>query len=59
MRVSHEFGQRGAAEDGVVGCLEVSDLELDVLGAVVFLGLEVTGSTTCPRGTAVLPGTMP
>ena len=38
MRDSHKLGQSGSAEDGVIGSLEVSDLELDVLGAVVLSG---------------------
>jgi hypothetical protein len=31
----HELGDSRSAEDGMVGRLEVSDLELDVLGTVV------------------------
>jgi hypothetical protein len=32
----HEFGDSRFAEDGMVGSLEIRDIELDVLGAVVF-----------------------
>jgi hypothetical protein len=31
----HELGDGRSAEDGMVGCLEVRDLELYVLGTVV------------------------
>ena len=31
---SHELGQSRSAEDGMIGSLEVGNLELDVLGAV-------------------------
>ena len=40
MRDSHEFDQSWPAEDGMVGSLEVSDLELDVLSAVMVFGPE-------------------
>jgi hypothetical protein len=38
----HELGDGWSAEDGVVGGLEVRDLELDVLGTIVVL--------RCPEG---------
>jgi hypothetical protein len=31
----HELGDGRSAKDGMVGCLEVRDLELDVLGMIV------------------------
>jgi hypothetical protein len=34
----HELGDSWSAEDGMVGSLEVCNLELDVLGAVVLPG---------------------
>jgi hypothetical protein len=34
----HELGDRCSTEDGMAGSLEVRDLELDVLGAVVLAG---------------------
>jgi hypothetical protein len=56
----HELGDGRSAEDGVVGSLEVRDLELDVLGTVVVPRFpKVTGRTTEPSGIAALPGTMP
>jgi hypothetical protein len=36
VRYRHELGDSWSTEDGMVGSLEVRDLELDVLGAVVF-----------------------
>jgi hypothetical protein len=35
VRHCHEFGDGRSAEDGMVGSLEVRDLELDVLSTVV------------------------
>jgi hypothetical protein len=56
----HELGDSWPTEDGMVGSLEVRDLELDVLGAVVLPGFpKVTGRTTEPSGIAAFPGTMP
>jgi hypothetical protein len=56
----HELGDGRSAEDGVVGGLEVRDLELDVLGTIVArVSPKVTGRTTEPSGIAALPGTMP
>jgi hypothetical protein len=44
----------------MVGCLEVRDFELDVLGTVVVRDSpKVTGRTTGPSGIAAFPGTMP
>lgn len=37
---SHELGQSGSTKDGVIGSIKVSDLELDVLGAIVLLCTE-------------------
>jgi hypothetical protein len=34
----HELGDSWSTEDGMVGILEVRDLELDVLGVVVLHG---------------------
>ena len=36
----HELGEGGSSQDGVVGGLELGDLEVDVLGAVVVAGAE-------------------
>ena len=36
----HELGKGGSPKDGVVGGLELGDLEVDVLGAVVVAGAE-------------------
>jgi len=36
----HELGEGGSSQDGVVGGLELGDLEVDVLGAVVVAGTE-------------------
>jgi hypothetical protein len=54
----HELGDSRSAEDGMVGCLEVRDFELDVLG-LSRDSPKVTGRTTEPSGIAALPGTMP
>jgi hypothetical protein len=55
----HELGDSRSAEDGMVGSLDVCNLELDVLGAVVLPGSpKVTGRTTKPSGIAAFPGTM-
>jgi hypothetical protein len=35
MRYDHEFSDRGATKDSVVGALEVSDHEVDVVGTEV------------------------
>jgi hypothetical protein len=56
----HELGDSQYAEDGVVGGLEIRDLELDVLDTIVVPSCpKVTGRTTEPSGIAALPGTMP
>jgi hypothetical protein len=34
----HELGEGGSSQDGLVGGLELGDLEVDVLGAVVVVG---------------------
>jgi len=36
----HKFGERGSSQDDVVGGLELGDLEVDVLGAVVVPSVE-------------------
>ena len=36
----HELGEGGSSKDGVVGGLELGDLEDDILGAVVVAGAE-------------------
>ena len=36
----HELGEGGSSQDGVVGDLKLSDLEVDVIGAVVVAGAE-------------------
>jgi hypothetical protein len=55
----HELGDGRSAEDGMVGSLEVCNLELDVLGAVVLPSFpEGIGRTTEPSGIAAFPGTM-
>ena len=36
----HELGEGGSSQDGMVGGLELGDLEVDVLGAVVVAGAE-------------------
>jgi hypothetical protein len=55
----HELGDGWSAEDVIVGSLEVRDLKLDVLSAVVFPGSpKVTGRTTEPSGIAAFPRTM-
>ena len=36
----HELGEGGSSQDGEVGGLELGDLEVDVLGAVVVAGAE-------------------
>jgi hypothetical protein len=36
----HELGERRPPQDGVVGSLELGDLKVDVLSAVVVLGAE-------------------
>ena len=36
----HELGKGRSSQDGVVGGLELGDLEVDVLGAVVVTGAE-------------------
>ena len=36
----HELGEGGSYQDGVVGGLELGDLEVDVLGAVFVAGAE-------------------
>jgi len=36
----HKFGEGGSSQDGVVGGLELGDLEVDVLGAVVVPSVE-------------------
>ena len=36
----HELGEGGSSQDGVIGGLELGDLEVDVLGAVVVAGAE-------------------
>ena len=36
----HEFGEGGSSQDGVVGGLELGDLKVDVLSAVVVAGTE-------------------
>jgi hypothetical protein len=55
----HELGDSRSAEDGMVGSLDVRNLELDVLGAVVLPSSpKVTGWTTEPSGIAAFPGTM-
>ena len=36
----HEFGEGGSSQDGMVRGLELRDLEVDVLGAVVVAGAE-------------------
>ena len=36
----HELGERGSSQDGMMGGLELGDLEVDVLGAVVVAGAE-------------------
>ena len=36
----HELGEGGSSQDGVVGGLELGDLEVDVRGAVVVAGAE-------------------
>jgi hypothetical protein len=35
MRYGHEFGDHGATKDSMVGALEVSDHEVDVVGTEV------------------------
>jgi hypothetical protein len=55
-----EFGDGWSAEDGMVGSLEVRDLELGVLGTVVVPRFpEGNWRTTEPSAIAALPGTMP
>jgi hypothetical protein len=39
VRYRHELGDSRSAENGMVGSLEVRNLELDVLGAVVLPSL--------------------
>ena len=36
----HELGEGGSSQDGMVGGLELTDLDVDVLGAVVVVGAE-------------------
>ena len=36
----HELGEGGSSQDGVIAGLELGDLEVDVLGAVVVAGAE-------------------
>ena len=36
----HEHGEGGSSQDGVVGGLELGDLKVDVLNAVVVMGAE-------------------
>jgi hypothetical protein len=56
----HELGDGRSAEDGMVGCLEVRDFELDVLGTIVVPRFpEGNCRTTEPSGIAALPGMMP
>ena len=43
VRDSHELRKRGVAEDGVVRQADVRDIEVDVLGAVIFLAPEGDG----------------
>jgi hypothetical protein len=60
VRYHHELGDSRSAKNGMVGSLEVCNLELDVLGAVVLPSLpKVTGKTTESSEIAALPGTMP
>ena len=43
MRDGHEFRERGVAEDGIVQQANVRNIEVDVLGAVIFLAPEGDG----------------
>jgi hypothetical protein len=55
----HELGDSQSAEDGMVGRLEVRDLELDVLGMIVVPRFPKGNyRTTEPSGIAAFPGTM-
>ena len=55
----HELGEGGSSQDGVVGGLELGDLEVDVLGVLVVAGAKVTGRVARPTGVDPAPGMMP
>ena len=46
----HELGQGRIPEDGIVRQVDVRDVEVDELGAVVLVLSKVTGRRTCPIG---------
>jgi hypothetical protein len=52
----HELGDGRSAKDGVVGGLEVRDLELDVLGTVVVPRRPEGDWQPCDLGREPLPG---
>ena len=54
----HELGEGGSSQDGGVGSLELCDLEVDVLCAVVVVP-KVTGRVTRPTRVDPAPGMMP
>ena len=41
MRYGHELGERWSTKDSMVGAVEVSDHEVDVVGAEVVRGTEL------------------
>ena len=59
MWYSHELGQSWPTKYGVVGGVEVGDVEVDVLDTVVVVVPNCTGRVISPSGLDALPGTTP
>ena len=55
----HELGEGGSSQDGVVGGLELGDLEVDVLGVVVVAGAEGDRQSVLADRGRPAPGMMP
>jgi hypothetical protein len=59
VRHNHELGESWSAEDGVVCCVEVGDLEVDVVNAEVLRGVELYRQSDLPERLGCLSGMIP
>ena len=59
VRHNHELGEGWSAKYGMVRCVEVSDQEVDVVGAEVLGGAELYRQSDMPQRLGCLPGNDP